>query len=212
MSLSISQIDEYMKALVTNVKDLLRESELLFRKKAYARSYTLAHIVREEAAKCHILYAAGRRQLAGIDVDWKVTMRRLRDHKSKLKQEIASNGTSSLLFGGSKQVFEDSMHFAQRSSKQRNDYKNNSLYVGLSSDGEITQPNKVIDKDRAQKNIELARFAINNEVKLQNKIGSLKNIDRSTMPDISFVDSMDKEQPSELLKQLADTFDKYNEK
>jgi AbiV family abortive infection protein len=178
MSLTIRQIDIYLQALVDNAKDLHRESEILFKKKAYARSYTLSHIAREEIAKCHILYAAGRRVIADVEVDWKKTMKRLRDHKSKLKQETVTNAAM-LIMSGNEEDFDDIMNKAQASCDWRNNHKNNSLYVGISSDGKIVSPSTDIDKDKdiAQHNIELARFIIRDEIKFQSKVGKLENME-----------------------------------
>ncbi|ENY6497808.1 TPA: AbiV family abortive infection protein [Vibrio parahaemolyticus] len=204
MSLNINQIDEYMEALVKNAKELIRESDILFKKKAYARSYTLSHIAREEIAKCKILYAAARRVIAGIDVDWKQTMKRLRDHKSKLNQETVSNA---ILFfiAGNEQFYNDSMKSFKASSDLRNDYKNNSLYVGISTDGQVLSPDRVIDKARAQRNIELARFAFTEEVNFQSKVGKLSKMDPKQLPDISKVDSMTDVEYKALLQHFADT-------
>ncbi|MDF5406043.1 AbiV family abortive infection protein [Vibrio parahaemolyticus] len=205
MSLNINQIDEYMTALVTNARGLIRESELLFKKKAYARSYTLSHIAREELAKCQILYGAGRRLIAGIDVDWKQTMKRLRDHKSKLNQETINNAALCFI-GGNEQVYNDAMQSVKASSDLRNDYKNNSLYVGVSTDGNILCPNNVIDQARAQRNLELARFALTEEVNFQSKVGKISKMDPNKLPDISKVDSMTNVEYKAVLEQFADTF------
>ncbi|ELA7385321.1 AbiV family abortive infection protein [Vibrio alginolyticus] len=203
MSLNINQIDDYMKALVTNAKGLIRESELLFKKKAYARSYTLSHIAREEIAKCQILYAAGRRVLAGIDVDWKQTMRRLREHKSKLDQETVNNAAWCFI-AGSEQAYNDAMKSVKISSELRNDYKNNSLYVGVTNDGKILCPDSVIDEVRAQRNLELARFALIDEVNLQAKLGNLSKMNPKQLADISKVDSMTETEYKAVLQQFAD--------
>ncbi|EMJ3470028.1 TPA: AbiV family abortive infection protein [Vibrio harveyi] len=204
MSLNINQIDEYMAALVTNARELIRESELLFKKKSYARSYTLSHIAREELAKCQILYGAGRRMIAGMDVNWKQTMKRLRDHKSKLNQETINNAALCFI-GGNEQVYNDAMQSVKASSDLRNDYKNNSLYVGVSDDGSILCPKNVIDQVRAQRNLELARFSLTEEVNFQSKVGKISKMDPNKLADISKVDSMTNAEHKALLEQVADT-------
>ncbi|ELB1989970.1 AbiV family abortive infection protein [Vibrio parahaemolyticus] len=203
MSLNIDQIDEYMQALVINAKALIRESELLFKKKAYARSFTLSHIAREELAKCQILYAAGRRVIAGIDVNWKQTMKRLRDHKSKLNQETVSNAALCFI-GGNEQVYNDAMRSFKASTDLRNEYKNNSLYVGVSTDGKISCPERVIDMARAQRNLELARFAYTEEINFQAKVGKLSKMDPTQLPDISKVDSMTHSDHKAILQAASD--------
>lgn len=211
MSLNINQIDEYMIALVINARGLIRESELLFKKKAYARSYTLSHIAREELAKCQILYGAGRRLIAGIDVNWKQTMKRLRDHKSKLNQETVSNAALCLI-SGNEQIYNDAMQSVKGSSCLRNDHKNNSLYVGISTDGSILCPNNIIDQTKAQRNLELAHFALTEEVNFQSKAGKLSKMDPNKLADISKVDSMTNDEYKALLNQLGDVFQNISKK
>lgn len=211
MSFSLNQIDEYMLALIVNAKELLRESEVLFENKAFARSYTLAHIAREEIAKCKILYAAGRRLASGIEVDWKLTMMRLRDHKSKLRQETVGNSILAAMLGD-EEGFEKIVGGATDSSEKRNDDKNNSLYVGISADGKISLPNKVIDKVLAERNIQLACYAIDEEASFQNKMGRLSVMKVESMPDISSVDNMSIEHKKALIKNLASVLAKHSGK
>lgn len=211
MSFSLNQIDEYMLALIVNAKELLRESEVLFENKAFARSYTLAHIAREEIAKCKILYAAGRRLASGIEVDWKLTMMRLRDHKSKLRQETVGNSILAAMLGD-EEGFEKIVGGATDSSEKRNDDKNNSLYVGISADGKISLPNKVIDKVLAERNIKLACYAIDEEASFQNKMGRLSVMKVESMPDISSVDNMSIEHKKALIKNLASVLAKHSGK
>lgn len=211
MSFSLNQIDEYMLALIVNAKELLRESEVLFENKAFARSYTLAHIAREEIAKCKILYAAGRRLASGIEVDWKLTMMRLRDHKSKLRQKTVGNSILAAMLGD-EEGFEKIVGGATDSSEKRNDDKNNSLYVGISADGKISLPNKVIDKVLAERNIKLACYAIDEEASFQNKMGRLSVMKVESMPDISSVDNMSIEHKKALIKNLASVLAKHSGK
>lgn len=91
MSLNLKQIDDYISALIENADKLVSEANTLFDAGGFARAHILAHLAREELSKCIILYAAGRRVQCGIDVDWKSTMKRLRDHKSKIRQETLMN-------------------------------------------------------------------------------------------------------------------------
>ncbi|MEC4726836.1 AbiV family abortive infection protein [Shewanella sp. D64] len=149
-----------------------------------------------------MLYAAGRRVIAGVEVDWKQTMKRLRDHKSKLNQETISH-TATIFISGNEEYFDDIMKKAQASSDLRNNHKNNSLYVGISSDGKVVSPSTYIDKDKAQRNIELARFIIRDEIKLQGMVGKLENMEPTRLADISSVDLMTEEQHKELLRKLA---------
>lgn len=211
MSLSIDQIDEFMLALVLNAKELLRESEVLFENKSFARSYTLAHISREEIAKCKILYAAGRRLASGIEVDWKLTMKRLRDHKSKLKQETVGNSILAAILGN-EEDFETFLAGASASSDKRNDDKNSSLYVGISTDGKLSLPNEVIDKGLAERNILLACHAIEEEASFQRKIGKLSDMIVKDMPDISSVDNMSTEETKAFIKKMASMLAKHSEK
>lgn len=209
MSFSLNQIDEYMLALIVNARELLRESEVLFENKAFARSYTLAHIAREEIAKCKILYAAGRRLASGIEVDWKLTKKRLRDHKSKLRQETVENSILAAM-QGDEEGFEKIVGGAPDSSEKRNDDKNNSLYVAISADGKISLPNKVIDKVLAERNIQLACYAIDEENSFQNKMGRLSVMKVENISDISSVDNMSIEDKKALFKNLASVLVKHS--
>jgi AbiV family abortive infection protein len=202
MSLNLNQIDEYMLALIENSRELLRESEVLFANEAFSRSYTLAHIAREEVAKCKILYAAGRRLASGIEVDWKLTMKRLRDHKSKLRQETVGNSILAAILGD-EESFEKTLGGASVSSDKRNDDKNNSLYVGISVDGKISLPNKVIDKSLAERNIKLACHVTEEETLFQNEMGRLSDMKVENMPDISSVDNMSLEDKKALIKNVT---------
>lgn len=202
MSFSLNQIDEYMLALLINARELLRESEILFANEAFARSYTLSHIAREEIAKCKILYSAGRRLIAGIKVDWKLTIKRLRDHKSKLRQETLANSILAVI-SGDEECFDKIIDGAPASSEKRNDDKNSSLYVGISADGKVSLPNKAIDKVLAERNINLACHAINDEASFQHQVGRLSDMKAENMPDISFIDNMGIEDTEASIKHLA---------
>ncbi|KUM52726.1 AbiV family abortive infection protein [Rheinheimera sp. EpRS3] len=202
MSFSLNQIDEYMSALIVNASELLRESEILFENKAFSRSYTLAHIAREEIAKCKILYAAGRRLASGIEIDWKLTIKRLRDHQSKLRQETVGNSILAAMLGD-EESFENIIGGASALSDKRNQDKNNSLYVGISPDGKISLPNKVIDRDLSERNIQLARHAISEEASFQTKVGKLSEMKMESMPDISSIDGMSSEDMKSMIKNVA---------
>jgi AbiV family abortive infection protein len=211
MSLNLNQIDEYMLALIENSRELLRESEVLFANEAFSRSYTLAHIAREEVAKCKILYAAGRRLASGIEVDWKLTMKRLRDHKSKLRQETVGNSILAAILGD-EESFEKILGGASVSSDKRNDDKNNSLYVGISVDGKISLPNKVIDKSLAERNIKLACHVTEEETLFQNEMGRLSDMKVENMPDISSVDNMSLEDKKALIKNVTSSLVNHSNK
>lgn len=211
MSLSLNQIDEYMLALVLNAKELLRESEVLFENKSFARSYTLAHISREEIAKCKILYAAGRRLASGIEVDWKLTIKRLRDHKAKLRQETVGNSILAAMLGD-EEGFEKVVGGASASSDKRNDDKNGSLYVGISTDGKISIPSEAIDKGLAERNIQLACHAVEEEASFQRKMGRLSDMIVENMPDINSVDNMSLEDKKALIKNVAAILAKHSGK
>jgi AbiV family abortive infection protein len=202
MSLNISQIDTYISALIENARELIKESEILFNSNAYARSYTLAHIAREEISKCKILYAAGRRLISGVEVDWKLTMRRLRDHKAKLRQETVHNSFLVAL-AGDKELLGQMLSAVEYSSVKRNDDKNNSLYVGIDSDGKITNPTQIITRDLAERTIKLAKYAFDEEFTFQTKMGRLADMDVDSIPNIKFIDKLSAEQKYKLFKSMA---------
>jgi AbiV family abortive infection protein len=65
--------------------------------------------------------------MSGVEVDWKLTMKRLRDHKLKLRQETIGNSILAAMVDNNED-FEKIINGSYASSEKRNDDKNNSLY------------------------------------------------------------------------------------
>ena len=129
MSLSKPQIDASIEALTNNAKNLIFEAGVLFEVKAFARAFTLAHLAREELAKCGILHSVGTRLLAKIPVDWKKTIKRLRVHESKLQYDVLNMAMR--IQAKDNVLGEDVSKRIGSIVSHRNALKNNSLYVGF---------------------------------------------------------------------------------
>jgi AbiV family abortive infection protein len=189
VTLSATQIDSYIAALTENAKDLIAEAQLLLDAGRFARSMTLSHIAREELSKCVILHSAGYRAISGIPVDWKVTMRRLRDHKSKLKLETVLNATA-MAGMGQQETSNLMLSNAATFAEYRNDRKNDSLYVTV-HEGAIRKPSDLVSKEQAARNLSLASMALAQESRYQAVVGPLDGRQPMTRkpPDISSMTS-----------------------
>jgi AbiV family abortive infection protein len=155
MSLSLEQLDKGIDLLIRNAEQLVGEAKALFDLGANARAFALAHLAREELAKATILQAAGLRILARQEVDWKSLMRRLRDHKAKLRMEILENAL--LLKGQGISDFDAILTVKGLAAVAdfRNDLKNVAIYVGF-DDNKFVLPSDQINADNAGRTIELA--------------------------------------------------------
>ncbi len=210
MPFNINQIDEYMQTLIVNAKALLRESEVLFEHKAFARSYTLSHIAREEIVMCKILYATGLRITSGIEVDWKLTMKRLQSHQLKLKQEIAGNSILAAMLDG-KEDFGKMTGSADVLPYKTHNMKINSLYVDISTDGKMSDPSKVISKRLAKRNIQLACHAIDEEASAQAKMRKRSGWKVKNRPDVPSANNMSFEDKKALIKSVVSFLVKHSE-
>ncbi|MEP1385485.1 MAG: AbiV family abortive infection protein [Paraglaciecola sp.] len=206
MSLNLKQIDDYISALIENADCLVREANILLDAGGFARAHTLSHLAREELSKCIILYAAGRRIQCGIEVDWKSTMKRLRDHKSKIRQETVMNAVIASAAGS--QLLSDIMlNNVQHLEKYKNDKKNNSIYVGLGENGEIVTPSREISEEKAKKTISLAEIALEQEKRVSSRFGNLTDVEPGSVnytPKI--IDGMSREDLEKNLKDMAQIF------
>ncbi|WP_394182733.1 AbiV family abortive infection protein [Marinomonas posidonica] len=210
MSFNLNQIDEYMLALIVNAKALLKESEVLFEHKAFARSYTLSHIAREEIVMSKILYATALRIASGIDVDWKMTMKRLQDHQLKLKQEITENSILAALLEGQGDFIKMAGSMTVLPHQAHN-MKSHSLYVDIAVDGEMSDPRKVISKRLAERNIELACHAIDEEASAQAKIRKLSTLKDRKRADSPAANNMSFEDKKALIKNVVSFLVKHSE-
>lgn len=202
MSLNLVQIDNYISALIDNAESLISEATILYQSNAYARAYTLAHLSREELSKCVILYGAGRRILGGSGVDWKTTMRRLRDHKSKLRQETVKNSIVAVSMGD-QETSELMMNNVDMFASYRNNQKNISIYVGLNEDGEITIPSDVITAEQAYRAISLANLFLKEEQQINETLGKLSDKKPGSLPKFTDIESLDPERLKEFIKDFA---------
>lgn len=183
MSMSLKQIDDYMAALRENASQLIVEAKTLHGIKAYARAHALAHFAREELAKITMLGAAATRVLALQPVDWKDLNKRLRDHKSKLRQETVQLGLMLQATGPNEMADQILAGAAADVADARNDSKNNSLYVGV-FDGAISLPANTLNETHANRTIQLAELALEIVDKMHEKLGpySARKVGSLKMP------------------------------
>ena len=182
MNWSLEQIDEYIEALLINAEQLIRESQLLLNSEAYARSFTLSHLAREELAKISMLEAAGTRLLAGQNVDFKTLRKRLSDHKAKLRGESAQALIIAAGIGHAK-LTETLKQYSGQIVDHRNNNKNDSIYVGI-KDGAISKPSELFSKHKAERTLKLARYALVNHTTIRFKLGPYSNRPPIKIPDI----------------------------
>lgn len=194
MSLTYTQIDSLTDAFTENARALIFEAQTLQNVASFARAFSLAHLAREELAKCTILYAAGMRMLAGTDVDWAKTMRRLRSHKAKLEVEIVGQ---LMLLG-----WNEKLGAVLNMADYRNNRKNASLYVEI-KDGKAVRPADVVTENQAFRTIELAKFALEFQMKTRDVSGLFANRTPETMQEISKIVSMSHEQLKAAAKVIA---------
>lgn len=168
--MSLKQIDDYMAALRENASQLIVEARTLHGIKAYARAHALAHFAREELAKITMLGAAATRVLALQPVDWKELNKRLRDHKSKLRQETVQLGLMLQAMGPNEMADQLLAGAAADVADARNDSKNNSLYVGV-FDGVVSLPANTLDEAQASRTIKLAELALGLVDNMKERLG-----------------------------------------
>lgn len=153
--LSVLSFDKLEKAYIMvyeNAKELLEESNLLFKNKKYARSYSLAQIAHEELAKLPIIYKEATKSLDGEKHDWNDFYKRLRSHESKNKQNYAAYQIFAIL---SKEKHIDLNDEEKKTYlKVINQLKNVSLYADIKNN-EFTKPSNEIDESLAKVHIEL---------------------------------------------------------
>ncbi|HSY10130.1 MAG TPA: AbiV family abortive infection protein, partial [Candidatus Dormibacteraeota bacterium] len=155
--LNLKQLDEGIAAAIANATSLIREAELLLQNKYHARAYALAHIAREELAKVTMLYAAGLKLLAGKQVDWAKLQKRFRNHTSKLYSDVLHTYITNGI--GGQNIPDNYLKIMLLGTTVRNEWKNDSLYVGL-KDGSFKTPTEMIAERKALRTIEIAHFTL----------------------------------------------------
>lgn len=156
--LNLAQIDQGIEAILSNAEGLVSEARTLFSMEAFARTFTLAHLAREELSKVEMLQSTAIRLLAEHPVNWKKLMTRLRDHKAKLYLEHVGN---SLLIQGSSDdpKAKTQLNLAGPVVEYRNSQKNDSLYVGIEN-GRFITPASHFDSNKAERTLKLAEIRL----------------------------------------------------
>jgi AbiV family abortive infection protein len=143
-NLTVDAILDGMIKITLNAQSLVEEGEILYKNKYYARTYTLAHIAREEISKLYMLYKVGIEIIAGKKFDHKKLEKRLRNHKSKIQ-----------FFSMPVMVVGLDSKYVEGVNKRKND----SLYVGY--ENEIFKaPSENITEHIAKRTLDLATYQI----------------------------------------------------
>lgn len=157
-NLTVDAIIDGMIKITLNAQSLVEEGEILYKSKYYARTYTLAHIAREEISKLYMLYKVGIEIIAGKEFDHKKIEKRLRDHKSKIQffaMPVYIDGLNGSYIRG------------------MNKRKNDSLYVGY-EDKNFQSPSENITEHIAKRTLDLATHQI---IKLTNIYKLIETLD-----------------------------------
>lgn len=167
--LNLAQIDQGIEAILSNAEGLVSEARTLFSMEAFARTFSLAHLAREEISKVGMLQSTAIRLLAEHPVNWKKLMTRLRDHKAKLYLEHVEN---SLLIQGSSDDPEakSPLNLAGPVVEFRNSQKNDSLYVGIEN-GKFITPASRFNSKKAERTLKLAEIRLREQRFYQGYLG-----------------------------------------
>ncbi len=89
-NLSVDDLEVIFTKIYENACELIEESQLLYHRGKYARSYLLAHISFEEFGKLPMLNTVALNISEGKVIDWKKLNKRIRDHKRKISQSYGN--------------------------------------------------------------------------------------------------------------------------
>ena len=151
-NIKISEIKKGIELSIENSFELLRDAEILFENKRYARAYSLSQLALEEIGKSVILFDFYRK-LQGDDrktFDFKTFRRNFRDHKWKTYESIF---IELLMKGGSKSpefkkfALENFKKIQKNKKGHYDNLKNQSLYVSLLND-KFKKPDELFKKEK----------------------------------------------------------------
>jgi AbiV family abortive infection protein len=201
MTFSFAQIDQGIDSLVKNASQLIAEANTLLGVSAFARAFALAHLAREELSKVTMLYSAGGRMAAGHEVDWQSLMKRLRDHKAKLRMETVENALF-MIGNGLTEKGEESLSNITAVSEYRNSQKNDSLYVGF-TEGRFILPQEAITEHKARRTVKLAELRLQQQLYMQSKVPSFVQAPERAMRAPPVLKDLDDTQLKELINMTA---------
>lgn len=145
---SAEEIVQYREKVLLNATQLVEESELLARHGRYPRAFALAQLASEELAKLPMLARAQTEVARGIEFDWALLGRRMKDHHRKnMNLELLE-----FFMIEEPNVPKDPVVLA----RTFNDLKNLSLYAG-----EGWAPCDVLPQGLAEEMVTLARNRLN---------------------------------------------------
>lgn len=203
MSLSLTEIDNAIDALLDNASQLTEEAKVLLDAGRFARAFALAQLAREELSKSMMLQAAGARLVTRVSVCWKKLKRRLRNHTDKLRLESCLHAIQ--LYGaGHAAESEKLLSRISAIANYQNDLKNAALYVGI-KEGAMSTPSNLFDKSLASDSIALAHSWLQDQRLVRSNVGRFSDMD-FTSYDGPNLDATPAELRLELLKKLSGTY------
>lgn len=192
VTLNLAQIDQGIEAILSNAEGLVSEARTLFTMEAFARTFSLAHLAREELSKVGMLRSTATRLLAEHPVNWKKLMSRLRDHKAKSYLEQVEN---SLLIQGLSDdpAAEMPLKFAGPPVEFRNIQKNDSLYVSIEGGNFIT-PASRFDSKKAERTLKLAEMRLREQRFYQARLGPYADRQIGSLCGMPIIDQLSPEE------------------
>jgi AbiV family abortive infection protein len=155
--MSLSEIIEARKKILSNAEALLDEGRILSDHQRYPRAFALAHLACEELAKLPVLNTAALELLTGKKTDWQKIGRRLRSHKDKLTLTAGMD----YLWDEVEADASDVRRYEEAISAipEFNNLKNASLYAGTFH-GSFRQPSEVINERLSMNMLQLASIRL----------------------------------------------------
>ncbi len=156
-NLTLQEIEKAIRLCIENAKELLEEAEILFKKKHFARTYTLSQLAEEELAKVMTLLRTGIEIACEGKFDYKSFNQRLKTHTTKIKnielikQTIPTKGKKS-------DELKIQLKKIDKFAKFLNNQKNKSIYVGF--DGKkFSKPSEHFDYKRTKTYLDEAQHS-----------------------------------------------------
>jgi len=156
---SIKEIEKILIKFLDNARELLEEADLLLENKKFARAYSLAHLACEEVAKIIMISRTAYEITRGKDIDWERIIKRLRNHREKIKDILFLD----FLYSSKTENDEDIKTFLKnldKMTKYDNDFKNYSLYTSL-IENKFYKPSELFSHEFVKGFIKLAHNRFN---------------------------------------------------
>jgi AbiV family abortive infection protein len=159
MSKEIGNLLELGMKTLENAIELIEDANILLEEDRFSRVYSLSHLACEELAKVSMAFGATVQISAGITIDTDRLMKKIQNHKDKIKGIAFLN----YLQHGDKQLFYKDID--NININRINQLKNESLYAGLSNDTTYAPADK-ISAELAKNQLNLAKELLHQQVKM----------------------------------------------